>query len=347
MLCNISDDLIEDARRVLTLLCFASRPLTVRELIDAVAIEITICPGLNRKRRLHDADDFRTICSGLIDIGTNAIDFIDSIHGDSVEISDDEASTQTVRIAHFSIQEYLESRRIQNSKAAIFALNKTIAHSEIARICLVYLLEPGLPLSMLESDVLRDYPLAHYAAKYWYYHFQRAKNVPSEVDKLVLSIFQNKESHETCVKLYDPDRPWSSEIDFTRASDQIASPIYYASLVGLDRLLRDLTSTEHPGNMEPQATVARSSLEVSQMINARGGFHDTALMAASIEGHENIVQLLLDRGAEVNAEGGKYGFALQATSFMGQKNVVQLLRDRGEEVNAKGGAYGFALQAAS
>ncbi|KAL8991075.1 MAG: hypothetical protein Q9169_007954, partial [Polycauliona sp. 2 TL-2023] len=40
MLCNIDGYLAEDARRILTLLCFASRPLKVEELIDGVAVEI-------------------------------------------------------------------------------------------------------------------------------------------------------------------------------------------------------------------------------------------------------------------------------------------------------------------
>lgn len=49
MLCNIDDHLIEDARRILTLLCFAARPLTVPELIDGIAVEIEGSIGLNPK----------------------------------------------------------------------------------------------------------------------------------------------------------------------------------------------------------------------------------------------------------------------------------------------------------
>lgn len=47
-------------------------------------------------------------------------------------------------------------------------------------------------------------------------------------------------------------------------------------------------------------------------VNAQGGNYGNALQAASSEGHDKIVQMLLDKGAEVNAQGGEYGKALQA-----------------------------------
>lgn len=71
MLCNIDDDLIEDALRILTLLCFAPRQLTVGELIDGLAVEIDP-PRLNLKRRLRSFDDIHDICPGLVDIDLSA-----------------------------------------------------------------------------------------------------------------------------------------------------------------------------------------------------------------------------------------------------------------------------------
>jgi ankyrin repeat protein len=44
---------------------------------------------------------------------------------------------------------------------------------------------------------------------------------------------------------------------------------------------------------------------------------------------KGIVRLLLDRGADVNAEGGLYGSALQAAFYRGNEDIVQLLMDRG------------------
>jgi hypothetical protein len=41
---------------------------------------------------------------------------------------------------------------------------------------------------------------------------------------------------------------------------------------------------------------------------------DIALQAASVGGHERVVQMLLEAGTNVNAQGGEYGNALQAVS---------------------------------
>ena len=54
-----------------------------------------------------------------------------------------------------------------------------------------------------------------------------------------------------------------------------------------------------------------------------------ALQAASSGGHEAIVKLLLEKGADVNAQGGEYGNALQAASSGGHEATVKLLVDRG------------------
>ena len=53
------------------------------------------------------------------------------------------------------------------------------------------------------------------------------------------------------------------------------------------------------------------------------------LHAASCGGHNFIVQMLLEKGAEVNAQGGEYDNALQAASSRSYKKVVQMLLEKG------------------
>jgi hypothetical protein len=127
ILCSIDEGSIEDARRILTLLCFSSRPLTVPELIDAIAVDINEPTCLEVQNRLQDEDDIRSICPGLIDV-----DFTGN------------NGTHALHIAHFSVQEYLESNRINHPIAALFALESIPAHADIAQICLIYLQEPEL-----------------------------------------------------------------------------------------------------------------------------------------------------------------------------------------------------------
>ncbi|KAJ5827865.1 hypothetical protein N7447_004628 [Penicillium robsamsonii] len=88
-------------------------------------------------------------------------------------------------------------------------------------------------------------------------------------------------------------------------------------------------------------------LEDGADVNAQGGEYGNALQAASWGGHDKIVQTLLERGADVNAQGGYYGNALQAASWGGYDKIVHTLLERGADVNAQGGYYGNALQAAS
>ncbi|EMD66338.1 hypothetical protein COCSADRAFT_297447 [Bipolaris sorokiniana ND90Pr] len=58
------------------------------------------------------------------------------------------------------------------------------------------------------------------------------------------------------------------------------------------------------------------------------------LTIVSSFGHDEIVQMLLDKGANANAQGGKYyGNALHAASFIGHERVVELLFNAGANVN--------------
>ena len=329
MLCNINYHLVEDARRILTLLCFSKWPLTVQELIDGVAVEINgDSSGLNRKRRLQDSNGIRDICGSFIEI------YVAKSEGEN---KDEEKATEIVRIAHFSVQEYLESERIRHQKAANFSLNGITAHAEIAQICLTYLCERGLSYPELNISMIKDHPLTQYAARYWYHHYKNTASLATSLNGFILRLFRCQNSFATWIKVYDPDpqadyyRP-KLIIRIGRSLDSIPDPIYYASLLGLDQTLRALISISHDES------------EVSERINAEGGGLGNALQAASYSGHDHVIRLLLDRGANVNAQGGCFGNALQAACYRGHDHVVHLLLDKGANVNAHGKSYRNSLE---
>ena len=58
----------------------------------------------------------------------------------------------------------------------------------------------------------------------------------------------------------------------------------------------------------------------------------TVLGAAASRREEDIVSLLLDRGADINLIGGRYGTALGTAICFGNHKVVSLLLDRGADI---------------
>ncbi|KAJ7861246.1 ankyrin repeat-containing domain protein [Mycena olivaceomarginata] len=75
---------------------------------------------------------------------------------------------------------------------------------------------------------------------------------------------------------------------------------------------------------------------------------DSALISAAFGVYFEIVQLLLEKGANMNlVEDTTHGTALQAASCSGHYRVVQLLLEKGADINIKGVSDGTALQAAA
>ncbi|KAJ5477775.1 hypothetical protein N7530_003284 [Penicillium desertorum] len=345
ILYSIDEIYVEDVQRILTVLCFSVRPLTVHELVDAHAVELGEAPYLDREGRSYKQDDLVDICLGLIEI---------------VETDNDYGKTiSTARIAHFSVQDYLLSDRIRRQRAAIFAIDIGSANAELAQICLAYLLDSTLSDGILDIAKLQDFPLARFAAIHWYNYYQVSQEGKAKAEKLLLRLFQNEtNSFVTWVRLHEIDRPWYTEVNFEGPVGEIASPIYYASFLGLEVILRSIIATygKSPrlSDMLNAQASTRGHKETVQLlldqgadVNAQGGWYGNALQAASAGGHKETVKLLLDQGADISAQGGCYGNALQAASTRGLKEVVQLLLDQGPDVNARGGTYRNALHAAS
>jgi ankyrin repeat protein len=315
MLSNIDSTCAEYARRVLTLLCCAKRPLTVPELIDGVAVELGDVLKFNSKRRLQNVDAIHEVCPGFIEI--------------DMQLESDQA---TVRIAHFSVQEYLESPQ-RSGKA--FSVRGLEAHAEIASICLTYLLEPALSTS---SEPAEELPLAVYAAKHWHEHYHKGDATLYGVELQALRLFRDAGG-----KLTNWLRIWDVDTYSERYTEKMPSAVYYASLLGLSSVVSKLLSEESFDRLDGGPIPPN----VSDLVNVRTGSHGFAITAAAYTGHEAVVRLLLDEGADVNVQGRYFGTALQAASLIGHEVIVRLLLDRGADVNVQGGLYGTALQAAS
>ena len=92
--------------------------------------------------------------------------------------------------------------------------------------------------------------------------------------------------------------------------------------------------------------IVQRLLDNGANINAQDGRFGSALYAASDHGHIEVVRLLLENEADVNARSERFGTALQAAADHGHIEVVWLLLDNGADVNAQSERFGTALHAA-
>ena len=227
---------------------------------------------------------------------------------------DEQQSKATIRLAHFSVKEYLVSDRIRHGPASKYSLEEADSNASIAEDCLSYLLHVIQP-TIWTSASLGGYHLARYAAEYWFEHIRFTESTPRTAFTLIQELFSSREeAFVNWIRLYDPDYP-DRDSDSSETYQDIGTPLYYASLLGLLELVG-------------------ARLEAGDDVNATGGLNGNALHVASASGHLHVAQLLLDNGADVNAQNdGLETTALEAASSEGHIEIVQLLLDKGAETN--------------
>ncbi|KZP23295.1 hypothetical protein FIBSPDRAFT_858564 [Athelia psychrophila] len=255
-------------------LAFSRRAMTVHEIAEVVTVDFD-APGLpayNNRLRYMDPSKVVNICYGLV----TEVDGV-------------------VKLAHFSVKEYLISEQILSGAAAKFHTTEALSHSALAQICLAYLLHFDKPDS-LSTENLLSLPLARYAAQHWVAHFHSASSDHGNVaalQQLPVLLFEPSPSHvmRNWLCLYDEERP-RREVDFKR--NDFASPLYYACRSGSHAAVVNLISK-------------------GAIVNDEGGSHGSPLRVASLGGYLAIFQLLLEHGANTNAAGGV--LTLPSTGF--------------------------------
>lgn len=93
--------------------------------------------------------------------------------------------------------------------------------------------------------------------------------------------------------------------------------------------------------------VVKRLLHMKLGIEREEEFESIVLQEIAYRGSKELLQFMLDAGADVNAQGGRYRNALQAAAYNRRKALVRMLLNAGADANAQGGYYGNALQAAA
>ena len=367
ILCNIDEQYIADVFKILQWLVYSTRPMAIEEIAEVVAIDTEGDCRLDLENRLREPHDILTICSSLVTTTTSIV----------LEEHKRSRVIEELKLAHFSVKEYLISDRMRNTKASRYSLTEYSAHDYMARTCLVYLLHFDEPTS-LTIDNIHEFPLVEYAARYWTQHVKEVEKETHEykAQELCMKLLSLQHTaYFIWLRLLYSSKPWE-EYCTIAVPESVLPPLYFSSLNGLivstkmlleagadvntqageydNALQADINvQDEAYGNALQAAssrgheTVVRLLLDAGVNVNAQSGFYGNALQVASEEGHEAVIRLLLEKGAKVNAQGGLYGNALQAASNRGHETVIRLLLEKEANVNAQDGYYGNALQAAS
>ena len=354
ILCSIKEKHRDYVRKVLYWLTYSERTLRLEEVAEIVALDARREPRFNPENRFFDSKEILVICSSLVSVFT----------GKGRAVSDWEVGRNwdvpCIKLAHFSVKEYLTSLDVRNGPAKMYAISRELANTSIAESCLAMLLHFDKRDSLTSQNVEIRFPLAEYAAFQWLKHAHDASWDNDYISNLVSELFLNRDTLENWIRLHNPEEPWNKAREFSRPSTNIGPSIYYASQAGLHEqvkiVIENGANVNAPGGEHGNALrvasynghkeIVHLLLAHGADVNVRGGEFGTALQAAAHKGHQQIMQILVDGGADVNAQGGEYGSALQAACLGGDPQTVQILLDRGADVNAQGGIYGSALQAA-
>ena len=291
----------KDAHCILQWLTVSLRPLRVEEVAEVFAInfdeEVSGIPEFEPSWRDPNAEiAVLSACSTLVAIVSAGWD------------------GKIVQFSHFSVKEYLTSNRIVHAEhVSHFQIYPKPAHTLLAKACLSVLLQ--LDYSIDEVKI-KNFPLAEYAAKHWVEHAQ-FEDVASYIGDGMDLLFDKEKPYFACwVWLYNRDEYRHYRRHTTRPEKPGAAPLYYAALCGFSSLVERLL-TAHP-----------------QDLDAEGGIYGAPLNAALMKGHLNIALFLLDHNADGDNRSKEDQTGLYIASSRGYADVLQSLIDHGADLNA-------------
>jgi ankyrin repeat protein len=289
------------AREVLRWLVHAQRQLATSELLEVTGFLIQEGPRFDREEVLGDLDDILRICSSLVSVTT-------SEHETDSELDDRGGRCAAfapghVRLAHASVKEYLVSG---SPCLAYYSLHDQESHDILASCCLVYLLRFEAD-EWTTNDCDSVFPLARYAAKFWTKHARISDARSQQQRDLSMELLTRKNS---------AFRAWS-HLGYTTLSEQL--PLLAASSEGLTAAVRMILHT--------------SNNDIDAQWDGRNALHE-----ASAKGYEEIVEMLLQRGAHVNTPSRHYDAnALGIACEKGHEGIAIRLLAKGADANAKHG----------
>ena len=287
------------AHRLMQCLVAAVRPLRVKELAGVLAFDFNVegIPKLNPGWRWEDQEEaVMSACSSLVMIIKD---------GDS----------RVVQFSHFSVKEFLTANRLVDpiKDVSRFHIRLEAAHTILAQACLGALLRLD---DDVDLDKIKNFPLARYAGQYWVTH-ARVENVSSRIKDGMECLFDAEKPYFAMwLWIYNEDR-FGRSMETMCPLKPEAVPLYYAAMLGFRDLAKHLIA-EHP-----------------EHVNARGGRRVSSMHVAAIEGHAEILSLLLEHDADLEGRDNMDMTALHRASWRGKLEAAHCLLDHGANIDAR------------
>ena len=342
----------ESAQRLLFCVAAASRPLRVEELAEIIAFDFNsgTIPKFHKDWRLKNpVEAVLSACSTLLSI---------------VNVNTDGGTSRVVRFAHFTVKEFLMSRRFAERRDNIsrrYYISMSRAHTSVAQACLGMLLHFDKNIT---SWSLQQFPFAEYAAEHWFEH-ARSEGVSQHVMEGMKQLFDRMKPHLSIwLWILDPTVPyWRRRERAEVAPPPCGTPLHYAAFCGLQDIA-EILAIQHPQDVNSQRVDDGSSplhlasqaghVDIAQMLIDRGAEvsaqtknGSTALHLASENGHVDLARMLIERGADVSAQKTNGWTALHWVSQNGHVDLAQMLIERGANVAAQTEDGSTALHLAS
>lgn len=222
-----------------------------------------------------------------------------------------------VNLVHESAREFFQSEQINTEGIDIFHMNHT-THRNLMRTCLALIersyKSPGsINIAALHNNFLT------YASLYWPEHFRHAFD-PAEARVEFSRPFFRAESpvREDWWSFYwDQEQYGGAPPSFTL----LHLAAYFGNLAWAKMLLKHYVSDNIP---------------FRRQTSRKDSYGRTPLFWAATQGHRDVVELLLDHGANINSKDLNKLTALHIAVTGGHKDVVSLLLDRSAKIEDRG-----------
>ena len=210
------------------------------------------------------------------------------------------AESDTVALVYYTLQEYLETYP-----------SKLDGEPEVdlALACVTYLSfnvfrEGPCTTGDALTERLQEYRFLNYASANWGSHVLNSGQLHPTLH-LILPYLRDERTISAYIKVLYGTPNWTRSWydQFPRR----IGPIHIATYWGMDKILNVLL------------------LQDTLDINVQDSFETTALQLAAMKGHLNVVQLLMDRGAEINTSNHRGESSLYFAAKNGHTAIVELL----------------------